>query len=341
MSKSLVVYWVLSLLFPQRTARCHRKGMHMKRIVSICLGSSQRDYHVLTTLLGQRIELRRIGTDGDVAQAAGLVREYDGRADAIGLGGLTPVFRVGEKRYPHREAMRILASARRTPVVDGGGIRAALAVGVVDEADRQLGGSLGDRRALVTSGLEHYPLAQALARRGAELRFGDPVFLLRLPFLPKPRTLAQLHLCAAAILPIAALLPYRLLRPARLAREGRRPRAGGPFRWADLLAGDFASIRRFAPQDLRGKLVLTDDPSPEEIGDLRERGAAALVTMTPPLCRERPFVAADVLEAMAAAVMECGAPPQPADLLEFIDAAGWQPTAHHLAPGQLAGPRSL
>ncbi|HEU4323553.1 MAG TPA: hypothetical protein VFS21_10440 [Roseiflexaceae bacterium] len=303
----------------------------MKRIVSICLGSSRRDYHIHTTLLGQRIELRRIGTDGDVARAAVLVREHDGRVDAIGLGGLTPVFRVGEARYPHSEAVRIAAAARRTPVLDGGGIRAMLEPWAVDEAERLLCGVFGQRRALVTSGLEHYPLAQALVRHGAELRFGDPVFRFRLPFLPAPRTLARLEFYAAAILPIAALLPYRLLHPSRLAKEGRRPRAA-LFRWADVLAGDFASIRRFAPLDLRGKLVLTDDPSPEEVADLRERGVAALVTMTPPLCRERPFVAADVLEAMAAAVMECGGPPLAADLLEFVDAAGWQPTVHHLAP---------
>ena len=70
----------------------------MKRVVSVSLGSSQRDYSFTTTVLGRRIEVRRIGANGDVALAAELIREHDGRVDAIGLGGLTPVFRVGEAR---------------------------------------------------------------------------------------------------------------------------------------------------------------------------------------------------------------------------------------------------
>ncbi|GAB4216317.1 MAG: hypothetical protein OHK0022_57310 [Roseiflexaceae bacterium] len=306
----------------------------MKRIVSISLGSSQRDYHFISTLLGQRIEVRRIGTNGDVARAAKLVREHDGRADAIGLGGLTPVFRVGAARYPHHEAIHIAAGAQRTPVVDGGGMKATLERWAVQQAGRMLHGAFSYRRILVTSGLEHYPLAQALAQYDAELRFGDPIFQLRLPFLPTPRTLAQLAFYAATTLPITALLPYRVLHPAGLGKEGHDPRAEGLFRWANVVAGDFAYIRRFAPHDLRGKLILTDDPSPEEIADLRERGVATLVTMTPPLCQERPFVAADVLEALAVAVMECGALPQEADLLEFIDATGWQPTIQHFAGEQ-------
>lgn len=92
----------------------------MKRIVSISLGSSGRDYHFTTSILGRTIEVERIGVNGEAARAAELIRAFDGRVDAIGIGGLTPVFRVGAARYPHQEAIHIAAQAHRTPVVDGG-----------------------------------------------------------------------------------------------------------------------------------------------------------------------------------------------------------------------------
>ncbi|HEX5692830.1 MAG TPA: serine carboxypeptidase, partial [Roseiflexaceae bacterium] len=136
----------------------------MKRIVSISLGSSQRDYHLTTTVLGQHIDVRRIGTNGDVARATALVREHDGVVDAIGLGGLTPVFRVGTARYPHREALGIAAGARRTPVVDGGVLKATLERWAVQKAADMVRGIFNHRRVLITSGIERYPMAAALAR---------------------------------------------------------------------------------------------------------------------------------------------------------------------------------
>ncbi|MEM8532440.1 MAG: serine carboxypeptidase [Chloroflexota bacterium] len=303
----------------------------MKRIVSISLGSSQRDFRFTTSLLGQHIEVQRVGTNGDVAQAAALVREYDGQVDAIGLGGLTPVFHVGGAHYPHHEALRIATSAQRTPVVDGSGFKATLERWAVQQANRLQPGMFRFRRILLTSGVERYAMAQALAQYDGELRFADPLIHIGLPFLPVPRSIQQLELYAATALPILALLPYRVVHPVALGREGRDTRAEALFRWADVIAGDFAYIRRFAPPNLRGKTIITDDPSPVEIDDLRERGVQTLITMTPELSEKHPFVATDVLEAIAVAVMESGPHPTESDLLAFIDNAKWQPTVQHLA----------
>jgi predicted amino acid dehydrogenase len=306
----------------------------MKRIVSISLGSSQRDYRFTTTVLGQNIDVRRIGTNGDVAQATALVREYDGQADAIGLGGLTPVFRVGAARYPHREAIGIAAGARRTPVVDGGMLKESLERWAVQKAADMVRGIFNYRRILITSGIERYQMAQALAQFEGDLLFADPIVHLGLSFLPPPRSLRQLEIYAATTLPFLALLPYRYLHPVALGQEGHSPRAEGLFNWADVIAGDFAYIRRFAPRDLRGKTIVTDDPSPDEIDDLAARGVSTLVTMTPPISDERPFVATDVLEAIVTAVLESRGQPGEADVIDFIDAAGWGPTVEHLNPGQ-------
>ncbi len=310
----------------------------MKRIVSISLGSSARDYRFTTTILGRTVEVERIGTNGDVARAAELIRAFDGRVDAIGLGGLTPVFRVGAARYPHQEAIHIAAQAHRAPVVDGGVIKATLERWVAAQAAQQIPGLFRYKKVLCTSGIERYQLAAAIAQYGAELRFADPVVHIGLPSLPVPRTLEQLELYAATTLPITALLPYRLLHPVALGQEGYDPRAESLFRWAEVIAGDFAFIRRFAPQDLRGKTIVTDDPSPAEIEDLRQRGVVTLITMTPPLTgpdgapAPRPFVAADALEAIVAAIQETGAQPGEAEALDFIAATGWGAHVQELNP---------
>ncbi len=304
----------------------------MKRAVSISLGSSQRDYECTTTVLGQRVHVRRIGTDGDVARATALVREHDGQVDAIGLGGLAPVVRVGEARYPHREALGVAAAARRTPVTDGAALKSSLERWVIHRANQQQRGLFNYRRILIASGIERYALAQALAQYDAELRFADPLIHFGLRTLPALRTLKQVELYAAMILPFAALLPYHRLHPVALGSEGHDPRAERLFKWADVIAGDFAYIRRFAPQNLQHKVIVTDDPSPAEIADLQARGVRTLITMSPPLSAERPFVSTDTLEAIMIAVMECGPVPDEAAVIDFIDRAQWGPTIQQLAP---------
>ena len=59
----------------------------MKRAVSISIGSSKRDKAVEVTLLGEKVSIERIGTDGDMEAAALKYKELDGAVDAFGVGG--------------------------------------------------------------------------------------------------------------------------------------------------------------------------------------------------------------------------------------------------------------
>jgi hypothetical protein len=49
----------------------------MKHAVSISIGSSKRDKTVEITLLGEKVRLERIGTDGDMKKAAQLYKAMD------------------------------------------------------------------------------------------------------------------------------------------------------------------------------------------------------------------------------------------------------------------------
>ena len=60
----------------------------MKRVVSVSIGSATRNSSSEIEVLGERIQIERIGTDGDLEKAAALIRELDGKVDAIGIGGM-------------------------------------------------------------------------------------------------------------------------------------------------------------------------------------------------------------------------------------------------------------
>ena len=129
-------------------------------------------------------------------------------------------------------------------------------------------------------------------------------------------------------MPDLAKKPYRRIHPIGKGAT-HDSRLEKDCAWADVLAGDFAFIRRYAPQDLRGRTILTDDPSPAEIEDLRQRGAHTLITLTPKISEEHPFVSADVLEAMILAVTGKRTLDE-ATVLQITADANWEPHIQRL-----------
>src|SRR5688572_20543648 len=98
----------------------------MKRVLSVSLGSPEGDFTARTTLLGQEVELRRIGTNGDLKRYVQLLREHEGKVDAFGYGGSDMYLWCAGRAYPLRESMKVAANAGRTPIVDGSGLKNTL-----------------------------------------------------------------------------------------------------------------------------------------------------------------------------------------------------------------------
>ena len=94
----------------------------MKHVVSVSIGSSRRDHRVEMELLGERVCIERRGTDGDLGRAAQLIRELDGKVDAIGLGGMDLYIFAGGRRYVLRDA----EEAGKDRAEDAGGRRQRL-----------------------------------------------------------------------------------------------------------------------------------------------------------------------------------------------------------------------
>jgi len=130
---------------------------------------------------------------------------------------------------------------------------------------------------------------------------------------------------------VLSRLPIKYLYPTGKKQEEITPRHHRYFAWAEVLAGDFHLIRRYMPDDLRGRIVLTQTITPTDVEELRRRGVWMLITDGPDM-GGRSF-ATNVLQGVIVAVT--GKRPEeitPAEYLETALRAGFLPRMEELNP---------
>jgi hypothetical protein len=307
-----------------------------KHVVSVSLGSRRRDHSAAVRLLDVPVLVERRGCDGDVDAAERAIAELDGRVDAIGLGGLDVHLHIAGDRYTLADGERLLRAARRTPVVDGSGLKRTLE----PEAVRWLAAHgplpLRDLPVLMVSALDRYDLAVALEEAGAHVVYGDLMF--QGPGIPYPITsLPELQRIARRLAREMVKLPLRMLYPTGADQErAPEPRFPEAYAAAALIAGDFHLIRRYLPQRVDGKAVLTNTTTGADREELAARGARWVFTTTP-LLGGRTF-GTNVLEAAFLAVL--GRPPQevgPADYGNLLQAMAYRPEVFDLGAAGAGG----
>lgn len=289
------------------------------RVVSVSLGSSSRDHTAHATLLGREFCIERHGTGGDLEKARALIQELDGQVAAIGLGGIDLYVVAGTRRYIMRDAARLAAAAKQTPVVDGSGLKNTLERETIRRLQNE--GIVNFRGAdvLLVSAVDRFGMAEALVEAGARVVFGDLMFILGLP-IPL-RRLRQVRQLGALILPIATRLPFKMLYPTGDKQEeiktSARHRAF--YNQAQIIAGDFLLIKRFLPDRMDGKTIVTNTVTARDVELLKARGVRRLVTTTPEF--EGRSFGTNVMEGVFAA-LGARTETQYADLLHRLD---WQP----------------
>jgi len=252
----------------------------VKTVVSVSLGSSTRDHRAVVTLMGEEFDISRRGTDGKLDAAIAMVRELDGRVDAIGLGGIDVYLYAGRHRYALRDGVRLLEAATTTPVVDGSGLKNTLEREAVRFMQEELGIDLRGMDVLMVSALDRFGMAQALVDAGADVLFGDFIFALDKDM--PVRDLQTFETMAEKYLPDACKLPFQFFYPTGKKQEkAPEPKYPQYYAEADVIAGDFHFMRQFMPERLDGKIVLTNTVTPANIEELRTRGVRMLVTTTP------------------------------------------------------------
>jgi hypothetical protein len=299
----------------------------MKRIVSVSLGSSSRNHRVETTLLGEKVVIERIGTDGDRQRVIELVRSLDGEVDAFGMGGIDRYIYVNQKRYTFREAEKIAKAAKRTPILDGSGLKNTLERLVVERLLDHPDVCLRGKKVLLVSAVDRFGMAEALVAAGCEVVFGDLIFALGLPI--PIRSLTALERLARVAAPLLTKLPISLLYPTGEKQEAIHSKYERFYREADVIAGDFHFIRRYLPESIPGKVIITNTVTQKDIVLLASRGAALLVTTTPQL-GGRSF-GTNVMEALLVALENGRTDLQADDYYRLLERLGFEPYIQKLS----------
>ncbi len=276
----------------------------MKKILSISVGSSSRNHVTEQEFLGQVCRLERRGMDGDFDRAVELYAELDGTVDAFGVGGAEFFLEVGKRRYYFRDCKRISRAVQKSKIGDGNGVKGLLAkraLSALEEHLQREGKTLRGLPALKTNAVDRYQMAEALVNAGCDVTFGDFMFTLGLPIAV--HSLSTVRLLAALILPWLTQLPYTWFYPLGAEQDKEpEPRYTQYYEQAAVLAGDFVQIRAHMPDDLSGKIIVTNTTTARNVEELQHRGLHMLVTTTPRF--EGRSFGTNVMEATMLALMD-------------------------------------
>lgn len=249
----------------------------MRRAVSISLGSSRRNKCVVIRLNGVEIQVERIGTDGDIAVARQMYLDLDGKVDAFGVGGVDLYLRLDQREYPLRAALKLVEGVSQTPICDGRGLKHTLERRVFALARPQLG-QLRFQQAFVPVAADRLGLAEAASEVARRVVFGDLMVALGVP-IPVYGMHAFKHL-ARIMLPIVSYFPMSMIFYGSGGAE-QKPKYTRYFNGSDLIAGDFLFMRKYMPERMDGKTVVTNTTTEENIQLLKDRGVKTVVTTTP------------------------------------------------------------
>lgn len=305
----------------------------MKQILIIHL--NQENDSEVVTFLDQDMQIQRKGCGGDPEIARALIAEYDGKVDAIGLDGLPAKLELGSFSTPHKMGQELAQVAEKTAVVDGSGIRAGLERWAVILADRAQPGIFAQKQILMVPGVNHPGLTQALSRRTPHVRYADPVVYFALPQFPGIGSKQTFNRAAPGTLEQLDDQPFRRIKPQ--AGSPGTARAEKPFAWADILAGDIGAIRRYAPANLKRKIVVVECATPEDVADMRERGVSIIVTLMPSTDGEKSLGrwSAAAIEAMLVALRpDPNAPLNEDTYLDLLADIEWTPGIRYLQPAE-------
>jgi hypothetical protein len=168
-------------------------------------------------------------------------------------------------------------------------------------------------------------LAEAVSEVADQVTLGDFMFALDLPIAV--RGMKQYRRIARALFPLVSHFPMSMLFYGS-GGQAPAPRYERHWERADLIAGDFLFMRKYMPESLAGKMVVTNTTTAENIALLRERGVTTVITTTPRY--EGRSFGTNMMEAALTAYAGKGRPLTDGELNALIDEINLQPCVEQL-----------
>ena len=273
----------------------------VKQVVSISLGPKAADYELETEFLGHEFSILRLGTDGDLEQMMELLLQWDGKADAIGLGSMRFPNAIGPKYLLERRAekLRLLSDRVNTPVTMGSALRNVVHEWSIRHVEFVFGKYFDNARVLFFSGLANHKIARVMSEFTENLTFADPV--LENGISKFITSLKDLELYASGVHEILKWVPSKKFSanfmPARLWNIHLIKKA---MQQAQVIVAPHYDFYRYLEHatldELGGKIIITSCAYDDRVTFLRERGVDVIIDTAPKVLEK--VVGLNVLEAL-------------------------------------------
>jgi hypothetical protein len=296
----------------------------VKRVLSISLGSSKRNKSEEIELFGETFSIGRVGVDGDLKTFEKLFRDLDGKVDALGIGGADLYLWIRDRKYTFRQIKNLVAGAKITPVVDGSGLKNTLESKLIHALHESGELDFSNLDCLLMSAVDRFGMALALSKVARNVVYGDLMFGIGLP-IPL-RSYRAVETLGKVALPIITQLPFQWFYPTGEKQEVRKPKFESTFFEADVICGDWHFIRRYMPDRMDGKIVITNTLRKADIELLKSAGIARAYTSTPSINGES--FGTNVMEGVIVALL--GKRPEeltPRDYEDALAKLNWRPNA--------------
>ncbi|HTT12106.1 MAG TPA: dehydrogenase [Burkholderiaceae bacterium] len=248
----------------------------MKNVIGVSLGARDQDFAFTTRFRGHRMSVRRVGANGSAERAAELLRHWESRADAIGLGV------ANNKRVASggagEKAVAVLAHVvTRVPVTTGDRLGDVFLEWALRRAQIRLGGFFNNARVLFFSGADNYKLATSMSEYTDNVQFADPVRL----GIPKLLTsLDALALYARGAHYIADWRPRRL-PAAPVLKLWSNHVLRKALQSATVVVAPVHELDEFGLEELAGKTIITSTVNDARIAQFRDKGVYTVIDGAP------------------------------------------------------------
>ncbi len=293
----------------------------MKTVIGISLGASAHDFEFTTTLAGVQLQVKRLGTDGSLAKAAKLIKYWDKRADAIGLGLLKDRYKAGAHRFIDKDSARLKDIATQAPLTFGGQLGDILQEWALRHAQVSLGHYFNNARVLFFSGLQSYKLAMSMSEYTDNLKFADPISQLGIPKLLTSLQALQLYASGAHYVRDWSLPDALASGPVK---EWTRFLLRKAVQKASTIVAPIYELDECGLEELAGKTLITSTVSDERLALLAAKGVHMVIDGAPVI--QGHTLGPDLFDAMIVAAT--GKEPQQIhedDYLEIITSLQLEP----------------